>query len=217
MYPESVKNLKEKDTQALADRIRALRDQMGWTQAELAEKSGLTDGAIKMLETARRWPQPKTVRLIADAFGVEPWQLFVTLPSSKKVGNASDATVGVENSATGARQDNHGGDSAQSFGLLKDLGASGADDKTEIVNTDKLKHLPKLFHNLASEVAAKVVTALRSELINPDAALLFAAFEKSESGIQNEVLTLLGFETADTSSALSRLPRYAKGKGPEDV
>ncbi len=49
--------------------VRAYRD-MG--QDELAERSGVDQASISLLERGRRRPRPSTVRKLAAALGVEP-------------------------------------------------------------------------------------------------------------------------------------------------
>lgn len=59
---------KAKRLKQLASKLKALRKLYGYTQADLADAAGLSDGAIKMIETGRRWPRPETLELLASAF-----------------------------------------------------------------------------------------------------------------------------------------------------
>ena len=53
-------------------RLRAIREEAGLNQIQLAAASGLTHEAISRLETGRCWPYAETVRKLARALGVEP-------------------------------------------------------------------------------------------------------------------------------------------------
>lgn len=53
-------------------RLRELRETQLMTQAELAERAGLTQATISFLETGKTRPQLRTVRKLAAALGVEP-------------------------------------------------------------------------------------------------------------------------------------------------
>jgi transcriptional regulator with XRE-family HTH domain len=53
-----------------AMKLRDLRLDAGYSQAELAERAGLTREAISMMETGKRSPYPRTMRKLADALGV---------------------------------------------------------------------------------------------------------------------------------------------------
>ena len=56
---------------SFGERLRLLREAVGLTQEELAERAGLTPDAIGVLERgARRSPYPTTVRALADALGL---------------------------------------------------------------------------------------------------------------------------------------------------
>lgn len=59
-----------------AERLAALMNQKGLTQAELAEKVGVGQPAISMMLNRSCRPQKKTVRKIADALSVSPDDLW---------------------------------------------------------------------------------------------------------------------------------------------
>jgi transcriptional regulator with XRE-family HTH domain len=59
-------------------RLRELRISLGLSQAALAEKAHTTQVTISLLELGRRSAQPRTVRRLADALGVEPRELVKT-------------------------------------------------------------------------------------------------------------------------------------------
>jgi DNA-binding XRE family transcriptional regulator len=50
--------------------IRVLRKYLGLTQAELAERAGVTQGYIADLETSRKTGSPETLKAIAKALSV---------------------------------------------------------------------------------------------------------------------------------------------------
>ncbi|MEW9103971.1 helix-turn-helix domain-containing protein [Paenibacillus sp.] len=52
------------------NRISDLREQMGWTQEELAEKLGITRAALSHYEKNRRKPDFETLTTLADLFEV---------------------------------------------------------------------------------------------------------------------------------------------------
>jgi len=55
--------------------LRALRDRASLSQEELAERAGVSRATIADLERGNRKPQPKTRRKLAEALGVEPYEL----------------------------------------------------------------------------------------------------------------------------------------------
>ena len=55
--------------------LRAIRNWRGLTQAEVVEKSGLTQGYLSDLEAGKREGAPQTLRKIAEAMGVDPVML----------------------------------------------------------------------------------------------------------------------------------------------
>lgn len=54
----------------LEKRIKELREKAGLTQKELAEKLGLTDGAIGLYEVGKRNPSLSILNKLADFFDV---------------------------------------------------------------------------------------------------------------------------------------------------
>jgi len=55
---------------ALSDAVRAGRADRGWSQQRLADRSGVSIGTVRAIETGRvKDPGVFTVRRIADAFG----------------------------------------------------------------------------------------------------------------------------------------------------
>lgn len=64
-----------------AGRLRELRENLGWTQQQLAEKAGLTRDGVAQLETGRRKPGWDTVVAICQALGV-PCDAFLQAPAT---------------------------------------------------------------------------------------------------------------------------------------
>lgn len=56
--------------------IREIRKKKRLTQAELAQKLGISQGAIQKLETGERGLDIEWMKKIANALGVEPWMLL---------------------------------------------------------------------------------------------------------------------------------------------
>ena len=57
-------------------RLRQLRKEHAWSQRDLARESGVSQDAIARLELGQREAQPRTVRRLAAALGVEPPELM---------------------------------------------------------------------------------------------------------------------------------------------
>ena len=49
----------------IAKRIRQLRKAKGWTQPKLAKEAKVTDGAVKMWETGKRFPRGANLKNLA--------------------------------------------------------------------------------------------------------------------------------------------------------
>lgn len=60
----------------LGDRVRQARERKGMTQGELARASGLSPGAVSRIEHGERTPGAETVRVLAQALGLEPGELL---------------------------------------------------------------------------------------------------------------------------------------------
>lgn len=57
----------------LGQRVRKLREANGWTQMELAERTGLSNQSISMIELGKRGaknPPLSTIQILARAFGI---------------------------------------------------------------------------------------------------------------------------------------------------
>jgi transcriptional regulator with XRE-family HTH domain len=63
-------------TRPMALRIRHLRESKGWTQADLAEKAGMSRSQLAMIEAETRPANTLRLNSIAAALGVVPEALF---------------------------------------------------------------------------------------------------------------------------------------------
>jgi transcriptional regulator with XRE-family HTH domain len=62
-------------TEALGNRIAKHRTELGWTQAELAERVGISRVALSHIEAGISKPGERTVALLAGVFKVEPHEV----------------------------------------------------------------------------------------------------------------------------------------------
>ncbi|MBF9069918.1 helix-turn-helix domain-containing protein [Streptacidiphilus fuscans] len=76
------------------DLLRACRLKVGWTQEHLAERSGVSNHAISMLESGRRRPRLSTVSRLADAMALEPADRNRIVSAVNAQGSAAPAGVG---------------------------------------------------------------------------------------------------------------------------
>ena len=60
----------------IGDRLKRARTLNALTQAELAERAGLTTAAVARIERDEAEPRPSTLRKLARALGVEPRELI---------------------------------------------------------------------------------------------------------------------------------------------
>jgi transcriptional regulator with XRE-family HTH domain len=66
------------DKQALAYRIRAFRKLKGYTQTELADLLGVSIAIVGTIERGTRRPDPRMLKRIADALGIDQDELIPT-------------------------------------------------------------------------------------------------------------------------------------------
>ena len=62
-------------SESLGDRIAKHRTELGWTQAEIAERVGISRVALSHIEAGISKPGERTVALLAGVFKVEPHEL----------------------------------------------------------------------------------------------------------------------------------------------
>jgi transcriptional regulator with XRE-family HTH domain len=58
------------------DTVKEIRRRKGWSQKDLAEKSGVGQDTISGIESGRHEPRPSTLRKLADALDVEVADFF---------------------------------------------------------------------------------------------------------------------------------------------
>lgn len=63
--------------------IKTLRKHKGLTQAELAERSGIQQSMLSLIESGKRTPSVRSAQRIAAALGVEWTKFFETSPTSQ--------------------------------------------------------------------------------------------------------------------------------------
>ena len=66
------------------ERLRQLRERRALSQAELAERAGITRTALSRIESCAVDPHAATVRRLAAALGVEPEALMAPISQSKQ-------------------------------------------------------------------------------------------------------------------------------------
>ncbi len=57
--------------------LKSLRSQKSLSQAEISEKVHISEKFYSDLETGRKWGSFETIVDLANAFGVEPYELFL--------------------------------------------------------------------------------------------------------------------------------------------
>ena len=60
----------------LAANLKKYRQDRGWSQAKLAEKTGTSTHYIGMLETKAKFPSSEMIHKLARALGIDPTELF---------------------------------------------------------------------------------------------------------------------------------------------
>jgi transcriptional regulator with XRE-family HTH domain len=60
----------------LAANLKRHRQDRGWSQAKLAEKTGTSTHYIGMLETMFKFPSSEMIHKLAKALGIDPTELF---------------------------------------------------------------------------------------------------------------------------------------------
>jgi transcriptional regulator with XRE-family HTH domain len=68
----------------IAVKITNLREDAGWSQSELAKRSGVTSSAISMIENGLRSPSLIVIRKISEAFKMSVSEITGEKPLQKK-------------------------------------------------------------------------------------------------------------------------------------
>lgn len=65
-----------------AANIKRIRKYMGLTQADLAERAGISSGYMCDIERSRRWPSADNLAKLAEVLKMDPFQLFLPTEDS---------------------------------------------------------------------------------------------------------------------------------------
>ena len=57
--------------------LRRLREEIGWTQSELARRAGLVPSAISMIEAGKRQPRLEVIQKICGAFALTHFNVSI--------------------------------------------------------------------------------------------------------------------------------------------
>ena len=66
----------------LAKNVRRFRKEGNLTQAQLAEKAGISTGYVSDIEGSRRWPSAEKLARLAEELDLAPFQLFLPTEDS---------------------------------------------------------------------------------------------------------------------------------------
>jgi transcriptional regulator with XRE-family HTH domain len=67
----------DKVREILAANIKRYRKSFGYSQEKLAEIAEVSTSFIAAIETCKKFPSSLTIAKLADAFGLQPYQLFL--------------------------------------------------------------------------------------------------------------------------------------------
>ena len=67
----------------LANNLKENRKRCGFSQAKLAEEADTSTQYIAMIEVSRKFPTPEMLDRLAEALGIETYELFAVKPSSE--------------------------------------------------------------------------------------------------------------------------------------
>ena len=75
----------------IGDRLRFGRQRLGWTQVDLAHRSGIGVATVRRIELGTVTPHPTSVRKLAEALEVRvPWLAIGEEPMQEKTSNARE-------------------------------------------------------------------------------------------------------------------------------
>jgi transcriptional regulator with XRE-family HTH domain len=69
-------SVSQRFTKVDGEQLRQLRREQALSQRDLSVITGIAHDSISQLETGKREAQPRTIRKLADALGVEPRELM---------------------------------------------------------------------------------------------------------------------------------------------
>jgi len=58
-------------------RLRFFREKLGWSQADLAERSEMSTQFVQLVESGKRFPRPSAIKKLARAIGISETDLFL--------------------------------------------------------------------------------------------------------------------------------------------
>jgi len=64
----------------LANNLKENRKRCGFSQAKLAEEADTSTQYIAMIEISRKFPTPEMLDRLAEALGIETYELFIVKP-----------------------------------------------------------------------------------------------------------------------------------------
>jgi transcriptional regulator with XRE-family HTH domain len=67
---------KEQVRTIFGSNLRKFRGSREWSQMELAEKADISMNFLSEIERGNKWPSPENLQNLADALGVEVYELF---------------------------------------------------------------------------------------------------------------------------------------------
>jgi transcriptional regulator with XRE-family HTH domain len=60
--------------------LKLFRSHRSWSQADLAERAGISITFLSSIERGNKWPHPETLSNLAQAFGIEAYELIKPKP-----------------------------------------------------------------------------------------------------------------------------------------
>jgi transcriptional regulator with XRE-family HTH domain len=67
--------------EVLASNIKEYRRKCGFSQDKLAELANISSQYLATVETCRKFPTPEVLDRLAEALGIETYELFIVKPS----------------------------------------------------------------------------------------------------------------------------------------
>jgi transcriptional regulator with XRE-family HTH domain len=67
--------------EVLANNIKEYRRKKGFSQDKLAESAGISSQYLATVETCRKFPTPEVLERLAEALGIETYELFTLAPT----------------------------------------------------------------------------------------------------------------------------------------
>jgi len=165
--------------EGVAERLRELRRLKGWSQKDLSANAGVSTGTVAWLETQKHEPQPRTMRKIAAALGVEVADLYpeadfpkATAPQTPLTDLSRDAfdtyarNVGTEEEARRLRTE-FGAEFDALRGWLKSPEGQSAPEGERLKARQKLDEAAARL-NLVTLLEAEFITALDDKREAPE-------------------------------------------------